>query len=490
MPADEVERVKKVKKLASEISAPKRKGMDRSIVLCLFVLTSSLAAEEPSDTVSKKLKAPKPAKTEAPKPKAVNGAALDEPSVKKGREILSKKAKSSKDVIANEKKIKDGNDSKLPEKKGLEPEGKISLENNNSDSSDDDTSDNEEVDDQTEALLKGFESDEDEGEDEQVIAKNGYESGAPIPNINKKAKRQAKLAGESSTSTAPGVVYLGRIPHGFYEHEMRQYFGQFGDILRLRLSRNRKTGTSKHFAFIEFKSNEVAEIVVKTMDNYLLFGHILKCKLVNAEQVHTNLWKGANKRFKKVPWNKIEGRKLEQGMTELSWDKRTAKEEKRRNEKAEKLKELGYEFKSPKLKTAKDVSKKQQQTLPAVEVDASVDSKAVESSLVLADSGLSKKKKKAKKAVSDENGNNIPTAAAITLTDEQPDVSVEDVAEEADEKKKTKKRGRSKKSIEGSGEAMTVTDIDVSTLKGFEEKTDQEKPKKAKKVKNSKIAEI
>jgi len=37
-----------------------------------------------------------------------------------------------------------------------------------------------------------------------------------------------------------GVVYLSRIPHGFYEDQLRAYFSQFGDITRLRLSRNKK----------------------------------------------------------------------------------------------------------------------------------------------------------------------------------------------------------------------------------------------------------
>jgi nucleolar protein 15 len=37
-----------------------------------------------------------------------------------------------------------------------------------------------------------------------------------------------------------GTIYLGRIPHGFYEDEMKGYFSQFGDVTRLRLSRNKK----------------------------------------------------------------------------------------------------------------------------------------------------------------------------------------------------------------------------------------------------------
>lgn len=61
---------------------------------------------------------------------------------------------------------------------------------------------------------------------------------------------------------------------------MKQYFSQFGDVTRLRLSRNKKTGRSKHYAFIEFASHEVAQIVAETMHNYLLFGRLLQCNSI------------------------------------------------------------------------------------------------------------------------------------------------------------------------------------------------------------------
>lgn len=37
-----------------------------------------------------------------------------------------------------------------------------------------------------------------------------------------------------------GVVYLGHIPHGFYEEEMKNYFSQFGTVTRLKLYRSKK----------------------------------------------------------------------------------------------------------------------------------------------------------------------------------------------------------------------------------------------------------
>ncbi|TGJ85370.1 hypothetical protein E0Z10_g3408 [Xylaria hypoxylon] len=158
-----------------------------------------------------------------------------------------------------------------------------------------------------------------------------------------------------SDSSEPGVVYIGRIPKGFYEHQMREYFSQFGQVNMIRMSRNKATGQSKHFAFIEFAELGVAEIVAKTMDNYLLAGHILKVKIVPKSQIHEKLWVGANKRFKKIPWNKMAGNRLKRPHSESAWTEKISKEEAKRNERAKKLSELGYEFDAPKLKTIHDV---------------------------------------------------------------------------------------------------------------------------------------
>lgn len=213
-----------------------------------------------------------------------------------------------------------------------------------------------EVNDQTQALLEGFESED----DEDKIREAGLEEGQAVPTVPRLSKSDKKLLKKKQAeeeNEKPGVVYVGRIPHGFYEYEMREYFKQFGDILKLRLSRNRKTGASRHYAFIQFESLTVADIVARTMDNYLLFGHILKVKTVPEEQLSADIWKGANKRFKKVPWNKMEGRRLKQGASEGVWEKRNEREQKRRAKKQDKLSAMDYEFEQPALKSAKGVAK-------------------------------------------------------------------------------------------------------------------------------------
>ncbi|NXT27796.1 MK67I protein, partial [Syrrhaptes paradoxus] len=72
-----------------------------------------------------------------------------------------------------------------------------------------------------------------------------------------------------------------------------------GTVTRLRLSRSKKTGASKGYAFIEFASDDVAKIVADTMNNYLFSERLLKCQVIPPERVHENLFKNSNKIFLK-----------------------------------------------------------------------------------------------------------------------------------------------------------------------------------------------
>lgn len=39
---------------------------------------------------------------------------------------------------------------------------------------------------------------------------------------------------------SPGAIYVGHLPLGLFEPQLRSYFEQFGTVLRLRLSRSKK----------------------------------------------------------------------------------------------------------------------------------------------------------------------------------------------------------------------------------------------------------
>jgi nucleolar protein 15 len=68
-------------------------------------------------------------------------------------------------------------------------------------------------------------------------------------------------------------------------------------VERLRLSRSKKTGGSKGYAFIEFQTAEDTKIVAESMDKYLLAGKQLVVKQLPVSKLHSSMWKGADEKF-------------------------------------------------------------------------------------------------------------------------------------------------------------------------------------------------
>ncbi|KAF9168046.1 MKI67 FHA domain-interacting nucleolar phosphoprotein [Actinomortierella ambigua] len=226
---------------------------------------------------------------------------------------------------------------------------------------------NEESDDEElmddQALLKGIDSsaeedsdeeDAEDAEDRAAMKEDSFAAMKDTISLDAKTKVEVKKKLDAiqkktkdSEASSTGTVYLGRIPHGFYEEQMQAYFSQFGKVLRLRLSRNKKTGRSKHYAFIEFTSPDVAEIVADTMNNYLLFGHQLKCKALAKNQIHPSLFEGANRKFKPVPWKKIAREKHNAEKTPEQVKQINRKLLQKESAKRAKLQELGIDYDFP-----------------------------------------------------------------------------------------------------------------------------------------------
>ena len=165
--------------------------------------------------------------------------------------------------------------------------------------------------------------------------------------LNSAAKSRQKLAKKSKAlpkGEGSAVVYLGHIPHGFYEDQMRGFFTQFGEIKRLRLSRSKKTGRSRGYAFVEFQSPEIATIVAETMDNYFLADSYLVCNVLSRTQVHDKLFDGADRTFRKVPWRTIAKQQANKGRTEEQKVKHARKVLDKAEAKRAKLAAAGIDF--------------------------------------------------------------------------------------------------------------------------------------------------
>ncbi|XP_054431000.1 MKI67 FHA domain-interacting nucleolar phosphoprotein isoform X2 [Pteronotus mesoamericanus] len=111
-------------------------------------------------------------------------------------------------------------------------------------------------------------------------------------------RRRASKKQEKEKLTR-GVIYVGHLPPALYETQIQAYFSQFGTVTRFRLSRSKKTGNSKGYAFVEFESEDVAKIVAETMNNYLFGERLLKCHFIPPEKVHEELFTKWHIPFKK-----------------------------------------------------------------------------------------------------------------------------------------------------------------------------------------------
>ncbi|KAK0504928.1 hypothetical protein EDD18DRAFT_1456373 [Armillaria luteobubalina] len=193
--------------------------------------------------------------------------------------------------------------------------------------------------------LHGLSSDDDDSSDEEEEEAEPVDV-EKLPTIAKDdadVKRRLEKA-KRTPSDDRGVLYLGRIPHGFYEDQMKAYFSQFGNVTRIRISRNKTTGRSKHYGFIEFDSASVAQIVAETMDNYLIIGHILQCKLIPKEEVHPQLWVGSNRKWRVVPVDRVVRVEHNRPRTVEEQEKASKRLLKRQNERKRKLEAAGIQY--------------------------------------------------------------------------------------------------------------------------------------------------
>ncbi|KAJ1375921.1 RNA-binding domain superfamily [Sesbania bispinosa] len=158
-----------------------------------------------------------------------------------------------------------------------------------------------------------------------------------------------KLPDQKPAENTTTVLYVGRIPHGFYEKEMEGYFGQFGTIKRLRIARNKRTGKSIHFGFIEFEYPEVAKVVADSMHNYLLFEHLLQVHVIPPEHVHPNLWRGFNYRHKPLDSIQTQREQHDKERTLEEHNKLAEKILKRDKKRRKRIEATGIDYECPEI---------------------------------------------------------------------------------------------------------------------------------------------
>jgi nucleolar protein 15 len=177
-------------------------------------------------------------------------------------------------------------------------------------------------------------------------------------NIKKNKKREIQNEEGISSNPSTGVIYVGHLPWGFLDDNLKKYFSQFGNITRIISPKSSKTGRSVGYAFIEFEDEETARIAAKTMNNYILFEKILKCSFVEDKKKYDRIFLKWKKKFEFKERYKIQCEKM----------KKKNKEEiktmiqgllDREEQRKEKMKELGIKYEYKGFKEIVDEYKKE-----------------------------------------------------------------------------------------------------------------------------------
>ena len=78
-------------------------------------------------------------------------------------------------------------------------------------------------------------------------------------------------------------IYVGNLPPGVSEEELREMFSGFGDVASVNLVMDRFSGQSKGFGFIEMPNNSEADQVIKTLNKSMLQGKVIKVNQVQPQ---------------------------------------------------------------------------------------------------------------------------------------------------------------------------------------------------------------
>ena len=294
---------------------------------------------------------------------------------------------------------------------------------------------------------------------EELEIESSKEEEEEEKNIKKNKKREIQNEEGISSNPSTGVIYVGHLPWGFLDDNLKKYFSQFGNITRIISPKSSKTGRSVGYAFIEFEDEETARIAAKTMNNYILFEKILKCSYVEDKKKYDRIFLKWKKKFEfkeryKIQCEKMKKKNKEEIKTMIQG--LLDREEQRR----EKMKELGIKYEYKGFKEIVDEYKKENKSF------------------------INKKNenKKKNKKEEDSDKSDKEESEEIEMENEEIEDNIEQ-AEEEEEEKEIKKKSKSEKNkkIESSRKKKKLEQIKENKNKKGKIQPKKEKINKRKK---------
>ncbi len=83
-------------------------------------------------------------------------------------------------------------------------------------------------------------------------------------------------------------LYVGNLSFSTTEDGLRTLFTQVGSVASVALIKDRDTGSSKGFAFVEMASQQDAEAAIKKLNGYSLDGREIKVNVARPREETSN----------------------------------------------------------------------------------------------------------------------------------------------------------------------------------------------------------
>lgn len=155
--------------------------------------------------------------------------------------------------------------------------------------------------------------------------------------------REAPYDSLANSQNTRGTLFVGSLPKSFQQYELKKYFSQFGEITRVRLLKDKKTGKSRGYGFVEFKVLSSAEIAAETMDNYLLAGTNMKVQILknHADNLFSSKMKSS---FGEFDWRSKESAEYNAPKPSETWKELQLQFEENKKAKFEELRKAGFNY--------------------------------------------------------------------------------------------------------------------------------------------------
>ena len=79
-------------------------------------------------------------------------------------------------------------------------------------------------------------------------------------------------------------LYVGNLPYSATEDSLKELFSQAGEVTSVTVIKDRDTGQSKGFGFIEMKNQEAMEAAIKQFNEYKLDERALKVNIAKPRE--------------------------------------------------------------------------------------------------------------------------------------------------------------------------------------------------------------